>query len=207
MKAHRLVFPLPELKLAIHATPKCAATSIRNACLRVLGVHVPAEADGQKEAWPLLRHTSEIPPDHHFVLLVRHPVERVIAAWANKAMDPDTRINREMREAGVRKGMSFARFASLIWVGGLNEEAHTCRQVAFLPFGRPTNNRVIKFEQLAEGWEALRRDYPALPSLPRSNPSPPLPPGAIDAESVAVLNDHFAADMKAFGYEPLLTPR
>lgn len=183
----RLWFLFEEHGIAIHATPKVAATSIRNACLQAKGIQAKPVADKQREAFRFLRATEELPEDTRRIATVRHPVDRAISTWRDKCMG-DGRMPQGMKEAGIHKGMDLDSYIRRLWV---------CRDVHTVPMSRlfPGSIPVVMYEHLDHMWEWMRSQVPDLPSLPVSNvsshPRPPVPPRTEEA-----LRDFYAEDIQ-----------
>lgn len=165
MVTHPLYFVHPTFDLAVHATPKVAATSIRNAMLASIGVHVPAVADEQREAWPYMH--PKPPQGHYVVATVRDPIDRIASVWADKVMG-DGRMPAGLREAGVVKKMSFLDFLLIIRKLCPNDP-HVQSQGTLLGDVKP--DMIIKYEELDSGWMRLRQRY-LLPPLVQSNATP-----------------------------------
>lgn len=201
IERRRLVFAMTDHRLAIHASPKAAATAIRNACLAVQGIAVAAEADGQREAERWLVALEEVPSDCETVATVRHPVERVASLWADKVCGAG-RMPGGLREAGVTRNMGLREFLRLIawrWP----DDPHAAPQSSLLAgLDRFRRRRIIRFEDLAGGWRALQQTYPFLPGLPVANATcSRLRAAALaDREAVALATDLYRADMDAYGY-------
>jgi Sulfotransferase family len=102
------------LRVAYVDVSKAASTSIKLALRDALRLPTVAHAqDVHSTAWPHVFHAEERPHDFFVFSCVRHPVDRIASAYANKAKSPE-----DWRDLGhpslFHFGMSFDEFVQAL---------------------------------------------------------------------------------------------
>lgn len=141
--------------MVICCIPKVAATSIRSA----IGVPTPPK-------WR--SSVAEAKRSGHYVAaFVRHPLDRLVSAWANKCAPGG--ISQTLRSERFREGMSFLRFVRHATRAHRWERDHHLRPQSqfFLP---DQVDFLGRYETLAEDWSRLAAEF-GLGELPHKNRS------------------------------------
>ena len=151
--------------IGICCIPKCANTSIKAAVLQSMGYDPEALLrGGALHRHPALNLGTRNEVGALYVAaFVRHPVARLVSAWADKIARHDGRATDTLVKLGFRVGMPFAEFA---WLACQNagRDVHIRPQVDFV--ARHVN-LLGRVETLDRDWRRLRDRCPWLPALGR----------------------------------------
>lgn len=146
-KRGRSVAVIPGLR--VHTAPKVASTALLGA--------VPTS---RRQAYP-----EEWGEEHRF-MVVRHPLDRLVSTWAFFLAQKD-RPN-EMTAIGYEQPCQFEEFLSYcLEIHDANQ--HTRAQ--WLYSGPWIIQQPVRYENLADGWNDLRRQFPVLGELSVKNAS------------------------------------
>lgn len=134
-------------KLRIHVINKVASTSIRMAL----------KASG-------LNYSTAYPEDRGYEyrwMCVRHPLERLVSAWAFFCNQPEDGLKFKPRllEMGYRNGMQFYEFLEVALIHH-SEDPHTMAQVHFK--GPHSINRICRLENIEDEWWSLQDKFPLI---------------------------------------------
>lgn len=167
--------------LAFLLIPKCAATSIKAA--------VPLDPD------PMYPHEAQ-DMGLFVATIVRHPLDRLVSAWANKTRE----ITPGMIAAGYREGMSLEAFV-MHTAKHHDLDHHVRPQTRFLyKQGRLCADFIGRFESLDVFWARLGTIFD-LPELPHENKSerPHWAECYTDAAAMIARNTYHQ-DLRILGY-------
>lgn len=95
-------------------------------------------------------------------MVVRHPLDRIVSAWAFFCKDDPTRIDYVLKDIGYQLGMTFDAFLE-ICLKRHHENRHTRKQVYFA--GPHKIDHLCPLERLSEDWALLRERFPNLNSI------------------------------------------
>ena len=138
--------------------PKCGGSSIKTAMRDGMGL----QPNGGIHVDKRLNITNSV-ADLFTAAFIRHPLDRLVSAWANK-IHSESYMERRLGKHGFRLNMPFDEFVR--HVEGHCWDAHIQPQCKFLPVG---TNLVARFERMAEVWPEIQAKFPWLPDLPHEN--------------------------------------
>jgi hypothetical protein len=135
--------------LRVHQCPKVATLSISHAC---------CYHNNYRGALP-----EEEGPEYRF-MAVRHPLDRIVSAWAFFCTgdDGDIKDQPDFLALGYAFGMPFEAFLEICLERHVSN-GHTRMQSAFA--GPHKIDFMCPLSRLHEGWEGLRSVFPSLRSL------------------------------------------
>lgn len=161
---------LPEYRTTLCITAKAASTSIIMALLRHYGATAERPYHGSScFAWMSGEQVEKHIPAWRRALVVRHPLERLVAAWHYHCVRGNITGTRSLRELGFKAGMDFPAFLRHAAVDP-DADAHTCvqtRQLADPDF-------ILRTERLDRDWPQFWQWLGAKswPKLGRENDTP-----------------------------------
>lgn len=129
--------------LRVHHAPKVASASISAAMHGAYTQHAFSDEAGPEYRWGV----------------VRHPLDRLVSAWAFFCRDGRIRNQPGLFVIGYEDGMRFVEFLRLALVRH-NDNNHTRFQACFL--GPHKFDRLGRFENLGDEWAALRKRFPVI---------------------------------------------
>ena len=197
-------------RLAYVAVPKAANTAVKAA---LLSSYVKKQRWGNPHSpsMPYVEATKEELASSYDEFLtftvVRNPFDRFVSFWADKVAGNGWYAS--LGRQGFRPGMGFEDAA--VVAAGLPDattDPHLRSQRARLTFddGSPIPQVVLRFEDLIDGWEGLRRiaaqrAKPSLAAIEVRRPSVHMSPAHYytPASEQAVL-DRYGADFELLGY-------
>jgi len=138
--------------------PKAGGSSIKTAIRDGMGLEPNGGIHADKRL-PITNTTSGL----HSVAFIRHPLDRLVSAWANK-IHSKRYVDSHLAAYGFRLGMPFDEFVR--HAAGHHTDSHMAPQVKFL--AEPVD-RIERFERMGEVWKDLQQRFEWLPDLPHAN--------------------------------------
>ena len=170
----------------VHLIPKVASAGIYKAFHTEKRAHL---------------ETPEESGDEFRLVVVRHPLDRLVSNWTYFCQGSPTELNGQpqIRKLGYTDDMAFNDFLEVVFVQH-EQNVHTRMQVEFL--GPNKASRIIPIDRLDDEWFKLRRRCPEMKvmrEIPRTHTTTHRPWGDYyDAGSRVRAEEVFAPDVALF---------